>query len=103
MFFGKHLHTGIDRLKCRREGMPVIRIAFMGIGMNDKTLFGRGDESGLVAKLIPLAGLAFGNAGGLGFMETVEFIFGGTFLFKEPMALIEKVAGIQIKRRANSF
>ena len=68
------LKRGIGRIESFGEGMPIVRVALMGLGMKDEALFGAGDEGGLVPELIAFVGFALGDTGHIGFMEAVELV-----------------------------
>jgi len=67
--------------------MSVIKVLLMGICVNDKALFGSGNEGRLITELITLVSFTFGDTDCLGFMETVEFVFGISLLLKESLTL----------------
>ena len=77
--------------------MPIIRIAFVCISVKNEALLCRRDKGGLVAKLVAFAYFAFGDTGGIGFVKTVEFVFGVFCLIEEPLALLYQYSGIQVQ------
>ena len=75
--------------------MTIIRITFMSISINYKTLFCSCDECRFISKLITFVSFTFRDTNSLWLSKAIEFVFRVSLLHKESLALFYQNLGIE--------